>query len=223
VNGNLELRPRHGVGIDRDPDGFPSLVLAMVRESMEELGLEIDPVRVEFLGLGRLSYREEVGTNVLLASAMTGLTAKEIRDGMWRADATEGVWEIGSEIKVLPLPTGRKAARRLVAWALNSPELVPHARLAIVAASLAALGDPREEHLVQPLEDLNEVAARRRANVPSAREIGMRTLLVRDASSLTAAARATMRISPRGAIREHWESLGSAVRRRGGGPRRRTR
>ncbi|MGE3447488.1 MAG: hypothetical protein AB7H92_07900 [Microbacteriaceae bacterium] len=182
VNGNLELRSRHGLDTDRDECGFPSPVLAIVREGAEELGLDIDPTRVEIVGLGTFSYAEEVGTHVLLGKAQTGLSTEQVAAGLWRADATEGAWEVGHEIVAIGEPHSLESAERLVRWALLKEDLAPHARLALLSICLPLLRERRvndnDPEPRPPLAVLKALAQDPGA-LPTDTEIGLQSLSVR--------------------------------------------
>lgn len=139
VNGNLELRDRLGLTVDRDSYDLPDPLLAIAREAKEELGLEINPREIQILGLGKFSYPEEVDTWVLLTSAITKHTAKEIVELSKLADWTEGAWETDGEFLAIPVPTNRQSAESTIEWAINSKKPVPHLTLSLLSVCLPFL------------------------------------------------------------------------------------
>lgn len=139
VNGNLELRDRLGLTVDRDQYELPDPLLALAREAKEELGLKTKTKEIQILGVGRFSYPEEVGTWVLLTSSIAQHTAQEIVELSKLADWTEGAWETDGEFWAIPVPTNRKSAESTIRWAINSIELVPHLTLSLIAICLPFL------------------------------------------------------------------------------------
>jgi 8-oxo-dGTP pyrophosphatase MutT (NUDIX family) len=139
VNGNLELRDRLGLTVDRDRYDLPDPLLALAREAKEELGLDVETKEIQILGVGRFSYPEEVGTWVLLSSAITKHTADEIVELSKLADWTEGAWETDGEFLAIPVPTNRRDAQRTIRWAINSTDFVPHLTLSLLALCLPFL------------------------------------------------------------------------------------
>jgi ADP-ribose pyrophosphatase YjhB (NUDIX family) len=135
VNGNLELRPRKGILPDGDEFGLPDPRRALAREAAEELGLVMDPHRIQMLGMGRFSVGDkERGTHVLLALAQPDLTAEDITAGIRDADPMEGRWELGSEFLAAPLPRAGEDVDPILSWLLHDPRLTPHAVLTGIAA-----------------------------------------------------------------------------------------
>jgi hypothetical protein len=134
VNGNLELRPRKGILSDSDEFGLPDPRRALARESAEELGLALDPERIQMLGLGRFSLRgKEVGTHVFLALAQPGVTADQVAAGIRDADPMEGRWELGGKFLAAPLPRDEEGVEPAISWLLHDTSLTPHATLAGIA------------------------------------------------------------------------------------------
>lgn len=157
VNGNLELRDRLGLSVDRDGFGLPDPLSAIAREAKEELGLNVEVSDIQILGLDKFSYAEEVGTWVLTTSVLTKNSAKEIVEMSKRADQIEGAWETTGDFLALPLPRNQKSAEELVKWAINSSELVPHLILAILAICLPFLSsntDTTTESLKEKIASL---------------------------------------------------------------------
>ena len=134
VNGNLELRPRKGILSDSDEYGLPDPRRALAREASEELGLVMDPHRIQILGMGRFSVGEkERGTHVLLTLAQPDLTAVEITAGIRDADPMEGRWELGGEFLAAPLPRPGEDIDPILSWLLHDRRLTPHAVLTGIA------------------------------------------------------------------------------------------
>ena len=134
VNGNLELRRRKGVQGDSDEFGLPDPRRALARESAEELGLHLDPDRIQLIGLGRFSVEDrERGTHVFLTLAQPSLTAEEIVAGVRDADPMEGRWELGGGFLAAPLPEDQGGVNAILSWLLHDPTLTPHAVLAGIA------------------------------------------------------------------------------------------
>jgi hypothetical protein len=136
VNGNLELRPRAGVGVDLDVFGLPDPLAALCREGAEELGLAMPRASIYTSGLVRFGSTSERGTFLLLTTAFVGATLADVVAGSWRADVIEGRWEVGTRLIAIPVPGDERAAHEVAQWLWNTPNLTPHA----TAAGLTALG-----------------------------------------------------------------------------------
>jgi len=139
VNGNLELRDRLGLKVDRDEFQLPNLILASIREAKEELALEVDVNRVQILGLGNLNYEEEVNTFVLLTIAPSELTLDQILEISKRADLTEGAWELTGKFYKIKVPKNARDAEVLIRWVIHSKKIAPHLVLALLAVCLPYL------------------------------------------------------------------------------------
>jgi hypothetical protein len=144
VNGNMELYDRRGLVADRDADGRPDPVRAMLREAREELGIGGQGLhqRPLPLGLARFSTTEEKDVHVLLYTLELSSTADDLVAGMRDADPVEGRWEVGTSMMTIDL---REAARperleSLVRWLAGSPDLVPHSAAGVLLI-LAARGE----------------------------------------------------------------------------------
>lgn len=134
VNGNLELRPRKGILPDSDEFGLPDPRRALAREAAEEIGLVMDPDRIQVLGMGRFSVGDrERGTHVLLALVQPDLTAMDITAGIRDADPMEGRWELGGEFLAASLPRPGEDIDPILSWILHDPRLTPHAVLTGIA------------------------------------------------------------------------------------------
>jgi hypothetical protein len=140
VSGNLELRSRPGVDVDRDRFGVPDPLSALVREAREELGLVVDRGRVFTTGLMTFSNPTEKGTRLLAATTLLDQSLVNIVDGLRAADLIEGRWEVGSSFLAALIPDNRVDLLQLASWLINSDELTPQATAAALA-SLMVLRD----------------------------------------------------------------------------------
>lgn len=147
VNGNLELRNRVGLKVDRDEFSLPDMILATVREAMEELALPVKSSQVQILGLGRLSSVEEINTYVLLTLAPTDRTFDEILAASKQADLTEGAWELTGKFYKIPFPKSSQDAVALIDWVKQSDAIAPHLVLALLAICLPFLSQDLREDL----------------------------------------------------------------------------
>lgn len=147
VNGNLEMRPRFGIGHDNDPLGLPDPLRALAREACEELALEVTPSDIQISGTCRFDTDDEVGTTVLLSGCRTGLTAREVAVQAARADPAEGLWEVDDTIVFVPAAptTSSTELHPLVVetlrWTLNAADHQPHLTSCLVAHYSALLHD----------------------------------------------------------------------------------
>ncbi len=139
VNGNLELRDRVGLKVDKDEFALPDMISATIREAMEELALPVKGNRVQILGLGRLSSLEEINTYVLLTLAPTDRTFDQILAASKHADLTEGAWELTGKFYKIPFPKDSQEAVALIHWAKYSDVIAPHFVLALLAICLPFL------------------------------------------------------------------------------------
>lgn len=137
VNGNLEMRPRFGIHLDRDEWGAPDPLLAITREAKEELALEVEPRDLALLGMARFTNDQEVDMTVLLTTCRVRLTAADVVRGAADADPTEGLWESDGTFLSIPLPRSDVECDDLLAWTLRSGDHQPH-----LVASLVALCHP---------------------------------------------------------------------------------
>lgn len=126
VTGNLEMRDRTGLPVDRDPHGFPDPLLSITRECREELGIEIARDQVEVIGTVKFSSPQEVGTTVLLTTAALDLTLQEVADASRRADRIEGAWESDDQVEGVPVPRSTQEWCDLLAWSMSNQGHVPH-------------------------------------------------------------------------------------------------
>ncbi|TDD28271.1 hypothetical protein E1218_07710 [Kribbella turkmenica] len=132
VSGNCELASREGVRADVDPHGFPDAIAALVRETREELGLDLsgDDAQLGALGIVEVDTELELGTHLLIATALLPGSADDFTLDRAKVDPVEGVWEVGETALVIDLPKATRTAtmaERYVNWLRSSPELVPHA------------------------------------------------------------------------------------------------
>jgi 8-oxo-dGTP pyrophosphatase MutT (NUDIX family) len=134
VTGNLEMRDRTGLAVDRDPDGIPDPLLALSRECREELGLEVDRESIEILGTMQFESPSEVGTTVLLTTTKLHRSLQEVADDSRYADRLEGAWESEEQIIGVPVPKDVNECLELLAWTLTDPSHVPHVSGCLVAS-----------------------------------------------------------------------------------------
>lgn len=149
VNGNLELRDRLGLKVDKDEFELPDLISATVREANEELALVVDVSRVQILGLGRFTSEEEINVHVLLTIAPTELTFDQILEGSKRADLTEGAWELTGKFYRISVPKDPQDAEALIGWVIQSKRVAPHLVLALLAICLPFLTQGLKESLTE--------------------------------------------------------------------------
>ena len=175
VNGNLELRARLGLQIDRNHHGMPDVAAAFARESREEIGLDLPHRGVEVVGLARIRYEQEVNTHVLLALCPLDLSRDDVVAAARSADLTEGYWELEGDFLFIPVPRDVQSAQTLVRAAFRSTNAVPHLAANIVAMCAPLLHTAGSDsadmhtqlhHLMQTreegpfLEDLGHIARR---------------------------------------------------------------
>jgi hypothetical protein len=137
ISGNLELRERTGLAVDRDAFGVPDPLSALVREAREELGLVLDRDRVYATGLMTFSNPTERGTNLLTATSLLDQTLCDLVGAIHRADLIEGRWEVGATLLAAAIPQDADGLAQLVSWLINSEELTPHATAAGLASLMA--------------------------------------------------------------------------------------
>jgi 8-oxo-dGTP pyrophosphatase MutT (NUDIX family) len=133
VTGNLEMRDRTGLAVDRDANGLPDPLLALARECREELGLQVVRDRIEILGTLRFASPSEVGTTVLLTTVDLDVELQDVADGSRDADRIEGAWESHEAITGVPVPRNTQERLALLAWTLTNPAHVPHLTGCLVA------------------------------------------------------------------------------------------
>lgn len=133
VNGNLEMRARYGIAIDRDGFGTPDPLRAIAREAREELDLILPADGIEILGTARFDSDQEVKTTVLLTTCLLDVTARDVVARSRFADAAEGRWENQGEALALPVPRDDVARDELLAWALGAVDHQPTLTAGLVA------------------------------------------------------------------------------------------
>ncbi|GAA1307082.1 hypothetical protein [Pseudonocardia xinjiangensis] len=139
VNGNLEMRPRFGISLDRDPHGIPDPRLAIVREAAEELGVDLSEQPLEILGISQFDSDQEVAVSILLTACRVSLTAAELAARGRYSHATEGRWESDGAILAVPVPTDIASVESLLRWTLTAPDHQPHLTSALVALTYPRL------------------------------------------------------------------------------------
>lgn len=139
VTGNLELRDRLGLKVDRDEFGFPDPLAALAREAEEEMALVVDRNSIQVIGFSKFSSHEEVGTWVLLTSVLVQDSADRFVARSRHADQIEGAWETTGEFLALLGPRDRITAVETIRWAINTKEVTPPVTLALLAMSIPFL------------------------------------------------------------------------------------
>jgi hypothetical protein len=145
VIGNLELRDRLGLKVDRDQFDLPDLISTTVRKAKEKMAVNIEMSRVQILGLGKFSYEEEVETWVLLTTAGTEQTAEQFVNNTSLADQTEGAWKLTGDFYKIPYPRDAPSGEAIIRWAIHSKEIVPHLALALLAICLPIISKDFDE------------------------------------------------------------------------------
>lgn len=132
VSGNCELASRTGVRADIDKHGFPDPLSAIVREAREELGLDLSASdsKLGALGVIEIDTDRELGTHVLVATALLPQPADDYYPSPSAVDPVEGEWEIGDSAMIIDIRAATRsgsAARTFVAWLRSNPALTAHA------------------------------------------------------------------------------------------------
>jgi len=102
VSGNMELNPRRRLVADFDASGFPDPLGVAVRETREELGLQLDREDVACVGLGEINDAHERGTHVLLLTARVPESSAELVAAATLCDLSPEPVEIGAGTDGLP-------------------------------------------------------------------------------------------------------------------------
>lgn len=134
VTGNLELRGRLGVAVDRDQFGRPDVLQAISRELREELGLEMRHESISVLGVAEFTSRSESGTDIVLTAAKLSAGTSDLPSFFHSGDALEGSWEMADVALGVPYPKTYDDKVRLLRWTMHDPTHVAH-----LSASLFAL------------------------------------------------------------------------------------
>ncbi|RZT17479.1 hypothetical protein EV649_5025 [Kribbella sp. VKM Ac-2569] len=132
VSGNCELASREGVHADVDARGFPDVMSAIIREAREELGLDLSQAEAQLgaLGVVEIDTDRELGTHILVGTALLPQPADQFEPDLSAIDPVEGAWEIGDRAMVIDLRAATKSAssiRAFVGWLRSATELTPHA------------------------------------------------------------------------------------------------
>lgn len=163
VNGNLELRDRLGLAVDRGEFGFPDPVAALAREAKEEMAQIVERGDVQVIGFSKFICPEEVSTWVLLTSVLVADSADRFVSRSRHADQIEGAWETTGEFLALPNPNNRQSALEMIRWAINASDVTPPVCLAMLAMSIPYLWVkdettiPSLEHEISSLITSDEV------------------------------------------------------------------
>jgi hypothetical protein len=118
------------------------MMAAIVREAREELGLDISGHEAQLgaLGLIEVDTEREIGTHVLVATALLPGPADNFQPNHAAIDPVEGAWEIGDTALTINIRAATQtatAARTFVAWLRSAPDLVPHAAGALLLLVIA--------------------------------------------------------------------------------------
>jgi len=132
VGGNLEIPRTGGPSSDLDDNGVIDPKRAVVREAQEEIGVRIQPERVNTLGIARVANAEEVGTWILVTSTFTDLSLEEIADATVSASLVDGRWEVCDYLLAVPVPRSSRGVESLLSWALRNPSVMPHLTAALI-------------------------------------------------------------------------------------------
>ena len=125
VCGNLPMRDRLGVVVDRDEFGFPDVLRSLCRETREEIGLEINRQRIEVTGVCRFSGTEEINTWLLLTRYRLPITVRDAMIRSYDADQAEGIWERAGLPIPVPTPKCHACANIIGRWTLHHPMHLP--------------------------------------------------------------------------------------------------
>ncbi len=147
VVGNLEFRDRIGIKLDVDEFGEPDALIATAREAKEELGLDVDPGKLQILGLGKFSSEIEIETWLHMTVAQFPLTFNEMIEISKQADLTEGAWEFSGKFVKIAFPKTSKDATDLIAWAIHSDATTPHLVLTLLSLCLPILSQESKKKL----------------------------------------------------------------------------
>lgn len=162
VDGNIEIGARMGIGQDVDENGLLDPAAAIIRETREELGIQLESALVRCIGLARFGWANEWGTHVLCFVAQAGLDVDEVRRALLMADPVEGRFELGDRLLMLPWREPGDEAPRLLEWAAKAPHVAPH-----LVGCLAALTYGHTGHLPAPFRRVGEGDEGLPADIPA--------------------------------------------------------
>ncbi|WP_328526537.1 hypothetical protein [Kribbella sp. NBC_00359] len=142
VSGNCELASREGVHADVDAHGFPDVLTAIAREAREELGLDLSGYESQLgaLGVIEIDTDQELGTHILVATALLPQSADKFEPTRSAIDPVEGAWEIGDRAMIINMREATQSARNakaFIAWLRSASELTPHAVGALLLLMIA--------------------------------------------------------------------------------------
>jgi hypothetical protein len=130
------------VRADVDAHGFPDVMAAIAREAREELGLDVsrDESHLGALGVVEIETDRELGTHILVATALLPQTADEFRPDRDAIDPVEGAWEVGDSAIIVDIRSATHtadAAHMFVAWLRSATQLTAHAVGALLLLVIA--------------------------------------------------------------------------------------
>jgi 8-oxo-dGTP pyrophosphatase MutT (NUDIX family) len=142
VSGNCELVSREGVHADVDAHGFPDVMTAIAREAREELGLDLSRPESQLgaLGVVEIDTDRELGTHILVATALLPESADQFEPNRSAIDPVEGAWEIGDRAMLIDIREATRSAshaKAFIAWLRSASELTPHAVGALLLLVIA--------------------------------------------------------------------------------------
>jgi 8-oxo-dGTP pyrophosphatase MutT (NUDIX family) len=144
VSGNCELVSREGLSADLDGKGLPDLMAAIIRETREELGMDLnaEESRLGALGVFEVNGAMELGTYILVATARIPGHARDFRVKRSGPDPVEGLWEIGNVFMTIDLAAilrKRATGYRFTRWLRACDELTPNAVGSLLLLIIARL------------------------------------------------------------------------------------
>jgi len=166
VAGNLELRDRLGLKVDRDEFGFPDPLAALAREAKEEMDQIVSSDEIQVIGFSEFASQEEVNTWVLLTSVLTEDSAERFVSRSRHADQIEGAWETTGEFLAIPNPKDRRSALETIRWAINSPDVTPPVALSFLALSIPYLWLRGKTTILSLEEEISDLLTREPVSYP---------------------------------------------------------
>jgi 8-oxo-dGTP pyrophosphatase MutT (NUDIX family) len=163
VSGNCELVSREGLSADLDEYGLPDLLAAVIRETREEIGLDLKSYDSDLAALGIIEFsgEGELGTHALVATARLPGPAGDFRVERSAPDPVEGLWELGDHFMTVNLRAvleDPSAGRRFILWLRSSQELAPQAAGSLLLLLTARL-ELRQQQAIRAARTLGVASA----------------------------------------------------------------